>query len=177
MMMQRSHFEDTLLAQFIASYLENDADCLEHEDAPDKRQQQLLLDHHGNRADGAAQGERAHVAHENLRRVGVVPEKADAGADHGAAEDGDFADHRHALQFEIIGEDGIAAHVGKHGERRRSDDGATDGQPIQPVGEVHRVAGADDDQGDEDDERQVRRARSDGESSPAHGWRDRGESA
>ena len=31
MMMQRSHFKDTLFAQFIAANLQYDADCLQHE--------------------------------------------------------------------------------------------------------------------------------------------------
>ncbi len=34
------------------------------------------------------------------------------------------------------------------------DDGAADGQAVQAVGQVHGVARADDDQGDEDDEGQ-----------------------
>ena len=39
---------------------------LDHEQAADERQEHLLLDHHGEAADRAAQGERADVAHEDL---------------------------------------------------------------------------------------------------------------
>ena len=84
--------------------------------------------------------------------MSVVPEKADAGAHHGPAKYGDFADHGHALQLEVVGKDGVSADVGQNGERGRGDDGATDGQPIQSIGEIHCVAREDDDQGDEDRE-------------------------
>ena len=48
---------------------------------------------------GAAEGKRSDIAHEDFGGVCVVPEESDAGADHRAAEDGQLAHHRHALQF------------------------------------------------------------------------------
>ena len=121
------------------------------EDAADEGQQQFLADDDGDGADGAAQGQRADVAHEDFGGVGVVPEKADGGADHGAAEDGEFADHGHALEFEVVGKDDVAADVGEDGERAGGDDGAADGEAVEAVGEVDGVGGAhqhEDDEGD-----------------------------
>ena len=118
---------------------------LEDEDAADEGQQQLLADDDGDRADGPAQGQRTDIAHEDLRRMGVVPEKADGGADHGAAEDGQLAHHGHALEFEVVGKDDVAADVGEHGQRAGGDDGAADGQPVQPVGQVDGIGGKDQD--------------------------------
>src|SRR6202043_2896964 len=83
-----------------------------------------------------------------------VPEEADAGADNGAAEDGELADQGHALQLEVVGEDDVAADVGEHGERAGGDDGAADGQAVEAVGEVDGVAGAGDDDHHEEDEGQ-----------------------
>ncbi len=105
-------------------------------------------------ADGAAEGERADVAHEDFGGVGVIPEKADGGADHGAAEDGELADHGHALQLEVVGEDDVAADVGEHGERAGGDDGAADGEAVEAVGEVDGVGGAHEHEDDEGDEGQ-----------------------
>ena len=107
---------------------------------PMKGSSSSWLDDDGDGADGAAQGERAHVAHEDFSRMRVVPEEADGGADHGSAEDGQFADERHALQFEVVGEDDVAADVGEHGERAGGDDGAADGEAVQAVGQVDGVA-------------------------------------
>ena len=73
---------------------------------------------------------------------------------HGSAEDSNFAHHGHALQFKVVGKDSISADVRKHGERRGGDDGAADGQPVQPIGQIDCVAGEDDDQGNEDHEGQ-----------------------
>ena len=61
-----------------------------HEDPADERQQQFLLDDDRDGADRAAERERAHVAHEYLGRMGVVPEESDARAHHGPAEHRQF---------------------------------------------------------------------------------------
>ena len=84
--------------------------------------------------------------------MGVVPEKADGRAHHGSAEDGELADQGHALQFEIVGEDDVAADVGEHGQRAGGDDGAADGEAVEAVGEVDGVGRAHQHEDDEDDE-------------------------
>ena len=98
--------------------------------------------------------ERAYVAHEDFSRVGVVPEKADGGADHGAAEDGELGDFGHVLEFEVVGKDDVAADIGEHGERAGGDDGAADGEAVKAVGQVDGVGGADEDKDDKDDKGQ-----------------------
>jgi hypothetical protein len=153
-MVKRSHLEDTLFAQFITPHLQYDANRLEYENTPDEGEQELLFDDYGNGPDGPAEGEGAYVSHEHFSGMRVVPEETDAGANHGAAEDRDFAHHGHPLQFEIVGEDSVSADVREHGERGGGDDGATDGQPIQPIGEIHRVARANDDERDKENEGQ-----------------------
>ena len=57
----------------------------------DDGQRQLGLGGQRHEADRAAQRQRADVAHEHLRRVGVEPQEADAGAAHRAAEHGQLA--------------------------------------------------------------------------------------
>ncbi len=153
--MQRSHLEDALfVAQLVTADLEDDRQRLNDEDAADEGQQQLLADDDGDGADGAAEGERTHVAHEDFGGVGVIPEEADGCADHGAAEDGELGDQRHALQLEVVGEDDVAADVGEHGERAGGDDGAADGEAVEAVGEVDGVGGAHEHEDDEGDEGQ-----------------------
>ncbi len=152
MVMQRRHLENPLFAQFVRAHLQNHRQGFQHENAADKRQQQLLLDRDRHRPDRPAQRERPHVAHEHLRRVRVVPKKADAGPHHRPAEDGQLAHQRHPLQLQVIGKHDVPAHIGQHGQGRRGDDGAADRQAVEPIGQVHRIARPDDDQYNKQDE-------------------------
>src|SRR5262245_17610553 len=70
MVVQWRHLEDPLLAQLVGAHLNDHRQRLHHKNAADERQQQLLLDNDGHRADGATERQRADVAHKNLRRVG-----------------------------------------------------------------------------------------------------------
>ena len=67
------------------------------------------------------------------------------GADHGAAKDCELADLRHALEFEIRGEGGMAADVGEDRERAGGDDRAADGEAVETVGEIDGIARDHDD--------------------------------
>src|SRR5262249_15723361 len=80
--------------------------------------------------------------------VGVVPEEANGGADHGAAENGEFGDEGHALEFQVVGEDDVATDVGEDGEGAGGDDGAADGETVEAVGEGDGVGGAHRDEDD-----------------------------
>src|ERR1700744_4001916 len=131
MMMKWRHLEDTLFAQLVTANLQDDADGLKNEDAADEGEQQFLFDNNRNSPDGAAQCQRAYIAHKDFRWVSVVPKEANAGADHGAAKDCDLADHRHALKLEVIGKDCVAADVSKDRKRGGGDDGAADGQSVE----------------------------------------------
>src|SRR5579863_7109425 len=116
MVMDGGHFEDAFLAQLVRPDLQDHRERFEHEDAADERQKQLLLDDDGDGADRAAQGQGSYVAHEDFGWMRVVPKKSDGSSDHRSAEDSQLADLRHALQFEICCEGGMAADVGKHSE-------------------------------------------------------------
>ena len=74
------------------------------EQAADEDEQDLLLDHHGEAADRAAEGERADVAHEDLGGMRVEPEEAERRADHRAAEDGQLAGLRHPGDAQVVGD-------------------------------------------------------------------------
>src|SRR5687767_5946388 len=82
----------------------------------------------------------------------VVPEEADGCAHHGAAKDSELADFRLMLYLKIIGEHAVAAHISEHCERAGRDHGATDGESIQAVCQVHGVAGSNNHEHYQDDE-------------------------
>src|SRR6266478_2175921 len=77
----------------------------------------------------------------------VVPEKPWRSPDERAAEYRELADSRNVLNLEIGGPAVVAAHVRQNRERARRDDRTADCQPIQPIRQVHRVGGTDNDDG------------------------------
>ena len=95
MVMYRGALEDALfapvfLSTFVIPHLQYHAETLDEEDAAQEWQQQFFMDDDGTHSDDAADGERPRVAHEYLRRVGVVPEETDECSDEGAHKDHKF---------------------------------------------------------------------------------------
>src|SRR5208282_885615 len=84
----------------------------------------------------------------------VVPEKSNSGTDHGSAKNSKLANLRHALQFEIRRKSGVPAEVGENRKRSSRDHRASDGEPVEAVGKIHRVARSDNHNHHEDHERQ-----------------------
>jgi hypothetical protein len=71
--------------------------------------------------------------------VRIPPEKAEACADHRAAEHGQFTGGLDMQQVEVVREDGMARDVRKRGVRRRRNRERADRQAVEPVRQVHRV--------------------------------------
>src|SRR5208282_4357980 len=86
MVVDRRHLEDALSGQLERHHLDDDGDRLEHEQAADDGEHDLVLGGDRNGADHAAERQRAGIAHEDRGRRCVEPEKAKAGAEHGAAQ-------------------------------------------------------------------------------------------
>src|SRR5258707_8348641 len=82
MMVQRRHAEDAPAGPFVGQDLDDHRYGLEHEQTADDGQHDLVLGDDGDRAQGAADGERAGVAHEHHggRRVEPHEIKAPAAA-------------------------------------------------------------------------------------------------
>ncbi len=100
MVVQRRHEEDApALAVFALrslepAHLHHDRQALYEEDAAQDGYQQLFPYHYGEDGDDPAEGEAAGVAHEDLRRVGVIPEEAHRGTGKGGGKDHQLADVR-----------------------------------------------------------------------------------
>ena len=109
-----------------------------------------MLGRHSDRADQAAERERTGVAHEDRGRRRVEPEKSEPRADHRPAHHGKLAGAGHEMDLQIVGEHRIADEIGNPDEARGGDHHRADGEAIESVGQVHGVAGADDDEGSQD---------------------------
>src|SRR5438093_1969642 len=145
MVMERRHPEDTLAGELEAGDLDDDRGGLDDVEPADQRQEQLGLGQHGQRPDGGAERQRADVAHEDFGRMTVEPEKADRGPDQRAAEDRQLAGAPHVQDLEIVGGAEVAGQVRDHAERARGHDDRSHREPVETVGQVHRIRRADDD--------------------------------
>ena len=105
-----------------------------------------------DRAEQTAERKRAGVAHEDRGRWRVEPEESQPCAEHRAAKHGKLAGARDIIDLQIFGEHRVAGEVGDHAEACGSDHHRHDGEAIEAVGEVHRIAGADHDEGAEQHE-------------------------
>src|SRR5688572_20788427 len=84
MMMKRRHqqnaatFSVLALRVFEVRNLQYYGRVLYHEDSAQHRQQQFFTKNNSQRRDDSTKCKRTRVTHENLRRISVVPQEADA---------------------------------------------------------------------------------------------------
>src|SRR5580700_7228897 len=86
MMVDRRHLEDALAGELERDHLHDHRHRLEHEQAADHGENDLVLGGDRDGTDHAAERQRAGIAHEDRGRRRVEPEKAQAGAEHRAAQ-------------------------------------------------------------------------------------------
>src|SRR5215211_9466175 len=105
-----------------------------------------MLDRDRGRTEGTAQRQRTGVTHEDHRWRRIEPQEAETGADNRAAQDREFAGPLHIMNLEIFRKDGIADQIGDKTIASGSDHIRHDGEPVEPISDVDRIAGADDDE-------------------------------
>src|ERR1043166_10031849 len=77
MMMDRRHGENAFAGGLETDHLQNHRDGFDDENAANHNEQQLLLATNRHHSNYPANGERAGVAHENLCRMTVEPERSE----------------------------------------------------------------------------------------------------
>ena len=143
MMVQRRHPEHALAGQLERHHLHDHRDGFEHEQSADHGQHDLVFDRDRDRAQHAAERERAGVAHEDRGRRRVEPEEAQARAEHRAAQHREFAGAGDVVDLQIVGEHRVAGQIRDHAEAGGGDHDRDDGETVETVGQVHGIAGAD----------------------------------
>ena len=150
---EHAHPLALLLHQLEPLRLDDDAEALDKEDATEQRQQQLLMDDDGAHTDDAANGQRTGVAHEDLCRVGVVPQETYHSTDERRQEHHQLLSMGNVHNIEIGRVDDVSRHIGQD-EQRYTDDGRVAGthavHTVVQVGTVrycrHHEDGQDDEQ-------------------------------
>ena len=148
--MDRGHVEDAPAEPFDPDLLlHQDREGHGDEDPAGDDEEELLFEQHGQGADDAAQRQGAHVAHEDLGGIGVVPEKSHAGAEDPRADHRQFAAARQIGELQVSRIDGVSDDVGEHPVHDHRKGDRDDGQSVQSVGEIHRVGDGHHDEGNE----------------------------
>ena len=155
MVVEWSHLKDPLASELKGAHLQNHRERLHHKNSADEGQQQFLLDDHSHRGDGPAQSQGTDIAHENLRRIRVVPQESKARPHHGATENRQLRHQREVLDREIIRPSRISRHVSQRRQGRGRNQHAPDRQTVQPVCQVDGVRRTYQDQDDEGQKRQI----------------------
>lgn len=149
MVQRRAEKNPLLIPISIAQHLQNHRERLGDEDRTGEGQDDFAAQQKRRDAKHAAEGEGAGIAHEDLRRVAVVPQKAEAGAGHSEKVDADFAAPFDVEDVEVTGEVDVVGEKGEEGEHERDHDETAGSQAIEAVSEVHGVGGAGDDEQNE----------------------------
>ena len=145
MVVQRRAEKNAAAAPLVVADLEDHACGLGDEDPADQQQEEFLPGDDRQQSQEPAQGKRAGVAHENLRRMTIEPEEPQHAADHGAGQDGHLAGAGNSREIEVMGQSGVSGGVDHQSHGPGGEDQAPAGQPVQSVGQVHRVGCAHDD--------------------------------
>jgi hypothetical protein len=151
-MVDRRHAEHALAGQLERQHLDDDGKRLDDEQPAHDQQHDLLAHDDRDGAERRAERERADVAHEHFGGIRVEPQEAQARAGDRAADHRELARARDVGKAQVAREDRVADHVREDAERAGDHDRRHDREAVEAVGEVHRVARADDHEVREHDE-------------------------
>ena len=139
MVVDGGHEEDAFAAEFEAAYLKDDRDSLYDEDEADKQQEDLTFAEDGKIGEKTSDGKASCVAHEDFRRIAVVPQKAHEPSCKRGSEDHHFSDPFDVRNEKVLAEDGMPCYIDDNRKAEKCDDRGDGCQPVQAVGEVDGV--------------------------------------
>ena len=140
MMMNRAHFEATFVKRFIRKDLQNNRKRFRDKNQPDEDERERLVRHQSDATDPAADGERSGVAHENCCRVSVEPQEGDACAENRQTQNTQFFNAVQIGQMQVTRQVYMTRHIGKNRVGEQNGQGTTDGQTVQSVRQIKRIA-------------------------------------
>ena len=132
-MMDRRDGEDTLSRQLEAHYLHQHSYHVEEQYGPCKKQQQIQLQRERDEAQQTAQRERTCVAHKDLRRMAVVPEKPEHCADYGRGHHAEFRAPHYVWQRKVAAHGRMGDKAAQTEQRDRGHGNASAGQTIERI--------------------------------------------
>ena len=156
--LEEALFPSVPLARLVVDALQDDRQVLHQEHAAEDGDEQFLVDDDGKDGDDAADGQAARVAHEHLRRIGIVPQEAYQCADEGTDEDDQFLRPGDEHDVQVARELDVARDVGQDAQCQADDGRVSRRHAVHAVVQVGAVAdGRHDEDGDEDEQHPARR--------------------
>jgi len=137
--MNGRHAKNALAGTLEMGDLDDHRQALDDKDSADQQEEELLFDQHRHRADRPAEGQGAGIAHEDLGRIGVIPEKAQGGAEESGAKNRQLARLRQIDNIEIVAEINTAGEISDQAESDSPDRTQSDQQAVKSVGQVRAV--------------------------------------
>ena len=132
-MMNGSHAEDPLARQLERPDLNDYRDRFQHKDTAHDEKHDLVPSHDRHNAQRGAQCQRANIAHKNHGRVGVEPQKPEAGSGNRTTEDHQLAGPGQIRNVEILGKFNMPGEISDHTEPRRNHHRGHDGETVQTI--------------------------------------------
>jgi len=144
MMMNRCHSKDAFARALEGHHLQNHRHGLHNKNPTHYDERHCLMGHERDCSHEAAQSQRTSVSHENFCRMRVVPQKRKPTPDDSSADDAQLAHAGHIRNEQVLGNNDVSRRVGHDrvhdGYRYRT----SDGQPVYSIGHVDCIAGADE---------------------------------
>ena len=111
---QAPPFAEAAFGVLEVAHLQHHGQGFDHENAAHHGQHNFLAHDDRYSSQRRAQRQRAHVAHKNLRRVGVEPQKGQTGPRDGGAKNQQFARAGDVGEKQVLGIHRTAGHIGKN---------------------------------------------------------------
>ena len=114
--MQRCHAENAFSGELETGDLNHYRERFDNEYTAHDDEHDFLTADDGDQTQRATKCQRPYIAHEDFCRIRVEPEKRQARAGNGAAENGELAGTGNVRHAEVGGKNFIACYVGKDGK-------------------------------------------------------------
>ena len=138
------NIEPQQACQLERRHLQHHRKRLDYEDAAHDEEHDFLPHDDRDRPERRPKRQRAHVAHENLGRVCVEPEKCEPRAGDRTTEDRELPGAGNKRKSQVFGKHGVARNISKQSERAADHHGRHDREAVQAIGEIHGIARAHD---------------------------------
>ena len=130
--MNRRHQEDAFLGAFVPTDLQHNGNGFNNKQAAHDDENKFLADDDGNGAKRRTKRECTDVAHKDLCRIGVKPQKAETRATHGGTENHHFVCAGNVRQLQVLGKLGVSAGISKDGKAGGDKYNGECSQPSKP---------------------------------------------
>ena len=139
--MNRRHAKDSSTKDSKTEDLQNHRGGLDHEETTNHNEEQVEIHQRTERSQCRAKSQGTRVSHKDLGRRCVPPEKSEATSDKRHSNEGQVERRRQVV--EVLREAVTKLPIPNDGQDAKAKGGRAGGEPVQSVGEIHRIRRGD----------------------------------